>query len=374
MYDILNTTDNIVIAGGAAAKPLYLKENKHVYTDYDIFIYGILDKESFWNKVNNIINKINESLKLKEYYVYQKIKKGIVIVVGTRDGQIKMEFQVILRMYHTLSSIIHAFDIPSCCVAYDGTTAYTTTLGAYAHSNQVNLAIVQNRSLTFEKRLCKYFTRGFGIALINYNIEKGYVKDRVRGENFNRLKHNYLKINITNRDGNKLIGNIYPLYGGMIKIDEDYSSIRPKLCSYNEAVVEIQSIENLGLVLHADKVNFTEFYEMTASHIVDKFKMGIDKLIWNLVYKIMDYPIHKIKKLNLPINVIMILIQLLIDTDDRDARNTIYDVLKEQIIIHGNYIPEWVIIQDPQRQYTASINPIIEDPEDWYGSELYIKN
>ncbi len=375
MRKVLLNTKHIVVAGGAAARPLYI--DKNINTDIDIFIYGIFEEDEFWEKVNEIATKIiNYSIAdphSKNVKVTQKMKKGIVmLIVYCDDYTNTFEYQIILRMYHTLSSIIHAFDIPSCCIAYDGVVAYTTTLGAYAITNQINLVSTNYRSTSFEQRLTKYFNRGFGIALIGYNLNAGYVRNR-SGES--KLKHSYLDIEVLNKQDNKIVGNIRPL--GRYTNKKEYNTIQPRKCSYKEIVLEIQCIEEYGIELikrSTQLIDYTKFYNMDVTEIIKLYPNGIEEIVEKQAKIIYHTSLKNLNSLGLTKYVLRDILDIINShPHEGEVIYNICKILAEQININTRYVPEWIIIQDPTRQYTASLNPIIEDPEEWYGEGLYIK-
>lgn len=371
--EMLRTTENVVIAGGAAARPLYMT-NKNVYTDIDIFIYGILDEVEFWKKVNEIAQKITSlsiSMSHRECIISQKMKKGIVVIgISSSDHQLLIEYQIILRMYHTVSSIIHAFDIPSCCVAYDGHTAFTTTLGAYAHTNQVNLVSTTYRSTSFERRLVKYFERGFGLGLIGYDVDKAY------NSRLGTLTHRYLHIDINTKSGNTIIGNVSTVTYYGRHMDSEYSAIHPKVHTYKELVTQIQCIEDIGVILRTNShkpVDYSLFHDLDVSKILELYPGVSQRLIEKQCDQIQRTELRNLKNLKFSKTIVTEIINIVLTETEFVATKKINDILMEQINIHARYIPEWLIVQDPQRQYTAAINPIIEDPEDWYGTGLYKK-
>lgn len=377
-FEMLQSTENVIVAGGAAARPLYIS-NKNLYIDIDIFIYGITDEELFWKKINEIVEKIT-TLSInasKNCDITHVIKKGILIVgVFSNDKHCTlMEYQIILRMYHTLSSVIHAFDIPSCCVAYNGHIAYTTTLGAYSHANQVNLISTSYRSTSFERRLIKYYDRGFGLGLIGYNITKGLIISIP--QSLLMLLHNYLNIIVKSAQDNCIIGKNISLkrHHKYTSNDMDYATIKTNIKSYSDLIIQIQCIEDNGITLLSNSrkvIDYKQFYNMEVSTVIDKFPNGIDILISKQCEQIQKTELRNLKYLNFPKIIIQEIIDIILNYDEYTSNKKIRSILMEQIMVHSRYIPEWIIVQDPQRQYTASLNPIIEDPEEWYGTGLYI--
>jgi len=365
---VLKNTSNMVVAGGAAAKPLFITK-KNIFTDVDIFIYGILDELTFWEKINEIVFKlITLTLEMNnKCYITQKMKRGIVIIgVSSPDGQLLIEYQIILRMYHTLSSILHAFDIPSCCVAFDGHVAYTTTIGAFAHSNQINLINTKQRSTTYEKRLSKYFARGFGIGFMEtYNVNKAYRNGL--------LNHDNLYMTISSRDENKFIGHVGPNYLCSTRFNSDYANIKPKCRNYSDLLVKLQNIEDIGIIISSRTnkpiyINYAQFYEKNVSDLIKIFPNIVGDLITKQRYKILNIQLAYINNMDFPKIVIKDIIDIIIN-DDPDMNEKIDNILREQIQFISNYEPSWIIVQDPQQQYTASINPIIKDAKNWYGQD-----
>jgi hypothetical protein len=73
-------------------------------------------------------------------------------------------YSFIHRLYPTLGSIIGGFDLGPCMVAYDGRHVYATELGAWSMVNTLMILDISTRSTTFSKRLIKYKYRGFGVV------------------------------------------------------------------------------------------------------------------------------------------------------------------------------------------------------------------
>ena len=79
--------------------------------------------------------------------------------------------QIILRLYNTISEILHGFDIGASSVGYDGNQVYFTKLSKFTYETDTIIVDVYRRSTTFESRLVKYFNYGFNIILKNLNID-----------------------------------------------------------------------------------------------------------------------------------------------------------------------------------------------------------
>jgi len=77
------------------------------------------------------------------------------------------KYQLFTTAYPSGSAAVHNFDVPACCTFYDGRTAWSSTLGAYAHLFRVNLVNPKYRSPTFGLRLVKYFKRYYALGFVH---------------------------------------------------------------------------------------------------------------------------------------------------------------------------------------------------------------
>ncbi len=176
---------NAVICGGYLCRHIMNKKIHPRVSDIDIFI---IDNEPNSNKshisrrIDDMINDIREhygnmyddpSLYYKVYY-----NKRIVSVQFFLHSQLIGNIQIILRVYKNISHILHGFDIPAACIAYNGDEIYFTKLGKFAYEHRSNILDLSRRSYTYEKRLIKYFELGFDIILpdckFDISREHGY--------------------------------------------------------------------------------------------------------------------------------------------------------------------------------------------------------
>jgi len=74
-----------------------------------------------------------------------------------------LQLQIISRAYSSLEHVLVGFDIPACCVGYDGKHVYALKCFHRAVTTGVNLALSVKRSPSYENRLAKYATRGFAV-------------------------------------------------------------------------------------------------------------------------------------------------------------------------------------------------------------------
>lgn len=168
--DVLRNVKNVVVAGGAAGAPLLPKE---VVGDVDFFVHGLdpNNEEELWAKAREVAEVLDMPSAGTIAIAPGVITFRFLRKHGEEDKRTHRVCQLILRAYPSVSSLIHAFDIPASSIAFDGTNTMTTALGAYAQMYRVNLVNLAYRSTTFEKRLVKYFRRGFALGLPEFDVK-----------------------------------------------------------------------------------------------------------------------------------------------------------------------------------------------------------
>jgi hypothetical protein len=162
---------HIVAAGGAVAWALVGNtddENTHP-ADVDLFVVGVPpdDAAQLWAVAGAAATSAAGRLAEHPHVltVTQTIMRGLVDVAGyDGGGALVARVQIILRAFPSVSSLLHGFDLPASCVAFDGKTAYTTTFGAYAALRGCNIVVPAYRSTTYERRLEKYAARGYATS------------------------------------------------------------------------------------------------------------------------------------------------------------------------------------------------------------------
>jgi hypothetical protein len=115
-----------------------------------------------------------------------------------------LTFQVIKRLYRSPSEIITGFDVDSCCILTDmNGRIHVTRRGEYAIKNAFNTINFEKLSPSYEYRLMKYNTRGFGIwvPFVDYFKELAYFNilalDPSRGSSIIIKKLLESKVNLT---------------------------------------------------------------------------------------------------------------------------------------------------------------------------------
>ena len=159
---------NILIAGGAICNAIV----GGIKTDLDIFIYGV--DEYCANKT--IFRVLNHLLKFKKEYKFQFIKTANALTINMDKEDENLYYrrvftiQIIFRLYKTKSEILHSFDIGSACIGFDGIDILFTTLSKFSYEYNCNIVDNTRRSTTYEKKLVKYFQRGFKIVMPMFDI------------------------------------------------------------------------------------------------------------------------------------------------------------------------------------------------------------
>jgi len=162
---------NILIAGGTICNAIMQPKRK---TDLDIFIYGVNE----YNANLTMFRILHHLSSFKEGHKFRFVKTINALTIniekeyGTNHKLYVNEYkiQIIFRLYKTKSEILHSFDLGSSCVGFDGTDILFTTLSKFSYEHECNIVDNTRRSTTYEKRLVKYFDRGFRIVMPKFNI------------------------------------------------------------------------------------------------------------------------------------------------------------------------------------------------------------
>lgn len=168
---IVRSTEGLCVAGGAAAWPILGSD----VGDVDLFLYGLADAPpaARWAKVDEVAGKIRAAF-ADARYVMETMSEGLVTFHVERESASSpsaddrtLTIQLVLRAYHSMSSILHGFDVPACCVGFDGEETLMTALGASALLYRAMVVHPAYQSPSFAYRLAKYFRRGCALVLVH---------------------------------------------------------------------------------------------------------------------------------------------------------------------------------------------------------------
>jgi hypothetical protein len=413
--DVFKECKNVILAGGAAAFPLTHRNYKT--GDVDLFIYGIdpTDMKSLWNVINNITRIIRRyclSPDTPYKCISESMTPGLITMIARsadptptywrnagRNARlaspVNHKIQIILRAFPSPSSIVHGFDVASSRVLYNGNECYTSGLARYAFNFGVNLVDPSCRSTTYEHRLGKYFDRGFGIALPNLKPES-----LISGK---PLKLPHIEIHPKEVVGNLIIGTIKVGNSGVGEThlsDYDINHNSDDILSYDEVKAEYfrNYFNNMWQVVKKsnklcvygisssigdDPLNFTyqrgpQLEDLFDIKTFEEYITISSKKIMNTygrvngrILKKFGVPNEKIKEFAARVFEASVEVHASKINVLPAAKSLISAAIDNYNFIKAKGI-DWWIVSDPSRQYTVSLNPLIENPEDWYGKEFTV--
>jgi len=385
LYPFLSGLDmtNLLIAGGSVGN--IIQNRKSIDNDIDFFVYGLnvddannrvtkwvadvincyqnhIDKQNEENSKDNKKNKIKHQPKIE----CEMLRNNNTIKI--KMGDIKM--QIMFRLYFSVSEILHGFDLGSSAVGFDGQDIYFTTLSKFCYENSCNIVDTTRRSTTYERRLEKYFERGFNIVMPKLDLERlrrGYFKyhlDEV-------CETPYFRFSYWNIAGNKIIlskfHNKYSASSDYDVVDLNFfTSFNINL--YNlihdiDNYYYVSSVANLDIMNNEPRISkslITEFYEKLRKGLNDR---KIDtKMIreYITIEPIMDV---MAKLFDPKIDVVEY-------KDNLILRQIDFALSKLSAVLERDHSKINWLVSNPSTQLTSSYNPIIEDESKWYG-ELY---
>lgn len=152
----------LVLAGGSVMAFLTRTFSNFYFDDFDFFLVGHSSDEARFAAVSALGDHLAAS---NEVVITRTAGAVTFSVFGIR-------YQVILRGYSTIAEVLHGFDIAACAAAFDGTTTWVTELGQFALSTACFPLRLDARRNSLEARIDKYIKRGFGLILLDLNVEK----------------------------------------------------------------------------------------------------------------------------------------------------------------------------------------------------------
>lgn len=379
---------NVLVAGGCVGSII----DGSRADDVDIFIYG-LNREEATQKIIDIDATIcyhfqkkiyDDEVKRAEKYPdrckdpgpleeymkdfprdeldlnYIRTSKFINIK-RSYDGT---NFQIIFRLYQTKSEILHGFDIGSSTVGFDGTNVWLTGLSRFSYEYGYNIIDTTRRSTSYEHRLRKYANRGFGIILPYFNVD---LLDTHLTEMYgvaSICEMPYFCFSYTRVRGGRIRVSQY--HKRYTDVAHDYGDMKDD-CEY--AVY----FTNIAKLLQQDYSGVIYTGDTLQSVLTNP-----SCLEWSKIEVFYDRHLTKISERTFPTSQVEKYItvaspeHVFAHRNDKEELASIFQRQLEEtrkyhtaLLEHTTDIP-W-ITENPGTQLTGSFNPIIENPEEWYG-------
>lgn len=185
---------NLCVAGGLPSflvNPFRHKEQKHMWNDVDIFVYG-LSKEKADEKVQNVIDHI------LQYWISKKCSYHIfrtAHVITLQKNNSRQKIQIIFRLYNTISEILHGFDMGSCSIGFDGENVHMTSNAKFSLEYMCNIVDTSKMSTSYVSNLIKYANQGFRLILPYFEIPSKY--EKIEMPHFSFITHGTIANNIS---------------------------------------------------------------------------------------------------------------------------------------------------------------------------------
>jgi hypothetical protein len=282
------------------------------------------------------------------------------------------EIQIILRLYKSISEILHGFDMGSVAVGYNGSDIYFTSLGKFSYEYLANIVDPTRRSTTYEKRLIKYYNRGFQIILPYLDISK------LKTEN---LQYNipevaalpYFVFSYTEIKGNKIIMDRLLKWGHDQKDICDYQS--KDLDEYKIFYLNLRNLVKGGddYYFYNNRANFDILASLpyiSASRIIDFYDTLAQRIYNKCTFNIKIFSSYfSIEVLPQVLSDIFLNKNTSSKLDDliQIQKNSVLSKLKS--LTPADYSLKF-ITKNPGSQLTGSFNPIVSNIKDWYGKYL----
>jgi len=158
------------------------------------------DKEQNYD---NMLENDSGKVSIPRITVFRSKNVVTIKIIRYRNrnhNEVILEFQVILRLYKTVSEILHGFDVDSCCLGFDGNTIWATERCIFSLTECYNTVNYNRLSPSYESRLVKYAHRGISIYIPGFNRKN--VNNEAMYELFDST-HKLASVTIYDDGGNK---------------------------------------------------------------------------------------------------------------------------------------------------------------------------
>jgi hypothetical protein len=166
----------LVLAGGFASRTLrYQSFTRWPKGDLDLFLVGHKGPES----VEKTIRTVADRLVARAIDGAVVIHRSVGCITFTFDDKERgrQEVQIVLRYYRDIREVLQGFDLGSCSVGFDGSEVWLTEAGKFAMEHGLNVLNLRERRPSYELRISKYMSRGWGLILPRLDVNSlGAVK------------------------------------------------------------------------------------------------------------------------------------------------------------------------------------------------------
>lgn len=361
-FKVFNELDfnNILIGGGCVSNILIGEKN---IIDIDMFLYG-LNKTEANNKLETIIKHILNYC-TKTNTIYNIVRTDTMIrIFLLEQTKTQYEIQISTRLYQDKTEILYSFDLGSSCVGFDGSSLWFTILGKYSYVNKCNIIDTYKRNNIYEGRILKYYNKGFSIIFPFLNLTKLILEDKKLDEPL--YKSSIFPLNIDwSSTNNKIV---------------ETSLIDREIIEKKELETNLEMIPNLvGICLESEfkdtfkiYIDVSQIPNMKQELIISlrKFTQKPSEQKLNILYKLYDK------------NQLIKMISDYENLDDelflenwitQRAEFLINKIIELQKLAYDQVLTVNWITENNQILLNASLNPVIENPIDWYKKEIYFR-
>ena len=371
----------LAVAGGSLIRSLIKlrdtkstkTDTKSTKTDVDIFFYNTNEKEAQDILIDCVsIISSYENIDLKNIIIERKKYVTTVRIFTDSDETV---YQFIHRIYPRLDLIPGGFDIGPSMFVYDGNNIYGTPLGLWSLMKRSIIVDVSRRSVSFTQRLLKYKKIGFNIIFPDITVlDIQKFKEFTNEKYYNKFKEYYNKLKNVfkqNFDESKVLpykkyyilklpGKLYiKIYDKTFDIKsriKNVSDYQYKSYPYNK----VNNVFNKSLMFNVSEYGIFTYISYDNVQTYDDVFADFTKLI--------DNP-----DINKHININHIIRFI----DPIKVKGVTDNLIQDKVKLYEKELTglRWHT-QNPGKQWTSSINPIYENPKDFYGkfSTPLIKN
>ena len=366
--------------------------NDYGKPDVDLFIYGLNEDEAnakVKQITNHLISEGNKNFLSSESRVTVRRSQYVFTLEFYNkfmDSCVR-KYQIIFRLYHTQSEILHGFDLGSSEVGFDGSAVRVTSLGKFALEYGCNILDPSRRSNSYERRGYKYLRRGYDIVMPYFStgaqsllrsplltLDLPYFSadliPSLSGLTENRLvaKHMYVKTNQNNLS----------IYEDNDPFDKDSIFYRNLHCLLSEKLQQLIYVKDILLMTDKpEELTTDKVLTFPKDELEDRIKTFYEDSVPSLIWNGTRYDTSAVQKYLVTKTSYEIAMGLFKKSTDAEKMKYIQEMSKEsaECILDGlkrrfnnQSGPQWVK-DNPGAQFA----PIESTAVDYYGKYMVKK-